>query len=85
MFVTISGHKCGLFGCPVVVDLDWMLSAYQSHPVTPLLNWTREGKHNERLEGQDKGREINDQLQSWASQTKFREKNSFITNQITVG
>lgn len=66
VFISISGHAWDLFCHPTVVDLDWMLGAYQSHPVTPLLNWKGDRKHNERLEGQDKGREIIYQLQSWA-------------------
>ena len=40
----------------------------------PLLSWTGERKYNERLVGQDKDKEITQQLPSWAKQTQIGEK-----------
>ena len=44
----------------------------------PLLSWTGERKYNESLMGQDKDREVTQQLLSWAKQTRLGEKINFI-------
>jgi len=57
-----------------VVGWPWLDSRCPpSRSITPLLSWTGERKYNKRLVGQDKDREITQQLLLGAKQTQLGE------------